>query len=51
VEVQNMVLEIECSECGIARVIHDNPQYIEELAEMHAEEYGHAVSLEEADDD
>lgn len=46
-----MVLEIECSECGIARKIRDNPQYIEELAEMHAEEYGHDVSLEEVEAD
>lgn len=46
-----MVLEIECSECEIQRVIRDDPQYIEELAEMHEEEYGHDVSLEEADDE
>jgi len=51
VEVQIMVLEIECSDCGIARVTEDNRQAVEELAERHAEEYGHDVTVEEADDE
>jgi peptide subunit release factor 1 (eRF1) len=49
VETEFMVFEIECPECGIEREIEDNARYVGELAEMHAEEYRHRVTVEEVE--
>lgn len=45
-----MVREIECFDCGIAREIEDDREPIEELAERHAAEYGHDVTVQVIDD-